>query len=369
MMELAGREHDYSRYDSLATQLARRRGLPHPYAARALTAIGSGSAERRATVLAEVRGADVTDPVPVWAVAMLSGDLAAARSIVESSLRRAPTPREASQLLYAQAGVELAAGRWRAGRAALSAASAAGVRAAAPVLKRVPLQVQAMVTALAALPVPPGDVDADRAAVAGWPTVIDSTASAEDMPARMQPQMRAYLLGLLDARRGAYDEALEHATNIERLTTPAGAEPVARTLARGVRASVALQRGDPTAALAILGPTNDVVPPIYAAEFRMAEVHARWLRAEALFVLRRDDEALHWYALANESPVVTGAMLELVLATPSHLRRGEIHERRGNAAGARSEYQRFQAMWREADGSARALVASAADRAARLAPN
>lgn len=369
MMELAGREHDYGRYDSLATQLARRRGLPHPYAARALTAIGSGSAERRAAVLAEVRGADATDPVPVWAVAMFSNDLAAARSIVESSLRRAPTPRDAAQLQYAQAGVELAAGRWRAGRAALSAASAAGARAAAPVLKRVPLEVQAMVTALAVLPVPPGDVDADRAIVAGWPAAVDSSASTEDMPARLQPHMRAYLLGLLDARRGAYDEALENATNIERLATPAGAEPVVRTLARGVRASVALQRGDPTAALATLGPTNDVVPPIYAAEFRIAEVHARWLRSEALFVLRRDEEALHWYALANESPVVNGAMLELVLAAPSHLRRAEIHERRGNRVGARTEYQRFQAMWHEGDDSALVLVKSAAERDARLAPD
>ena len=369
MMELAGREHDYSRYDSLATQLARRRGLPHPYAARALTAIGSGSAERRATVLAEVRGADATDPVPVWAVAMFSDDLPAARSIVVSSLRRAPTPREASLLLYAQSGVELAAGRWRAGRAALTAASAAGMRAGAPVLKRVPLEVQAMVTALAVLPVPPGDVEADCAVVGGWPTAIDSTTSADDMPARMQPHMRAWLLGLLDARRGAYDDALEHAANIEQLAIPAGAEPVARTLARGLRASVALQRGDPTAALATLGSTNDVVPPIYAAEFRMAEVHARWLRAEALFALRRDEEALHWYALANESPVVNGAMLELVLAAPSHLRRAEIHERRGNRAGARSEYQRFLTMWGEGDGPARALVTSAAERAARLAPD
>ena len=369
MMELAGREHDYGRYDSLATQLARRRGLPHPYAARALTAIGSGSGERRATVLAEVRGADATDPVPVWAVAMFSNDLAAARSIVESSLRRAPTPRDAAQLLYAQAGVELAAGRWRAGRAALSAASAAGVRAGVPVLKRIPLEVQAMVTALAVLPVPAGDIDADRAAVAGWPTVVDSTASAEDMPARMQPQMRAYLLGLLDARRGAYDEALANATNVEQLATPAGAEPVARTLARGVRASVALRRGDPTAALTILGPTNDVVPPIYAAEFKLAEVHARWLRAEALFALRRDEEALHWYALANESPVVNGAILELVLAAPSHLRRAEIHERRSNRAGARTEYQRFQAMWHEGDDPALVLVKSAAERDARLAPD
>ncbi len=369
MMELAGREHDYPRYDSLATQLARRRGLPHPYTARALTAIGSGSAERRATVLAEVRGADATDPVPVWAVAMFSDDLPAARSIVVSSLRRAPTPREASLLLYAQSGVELAAGRWRAGRAALTAASAAGMRAGAPVLKRVPLEVQAMVTALAVLPVPLGDIDADRAIVAGWPVVVDSSASTEDLPGRMQPLMRAFLLGLLDARRGAYDEALANAANIEQFAIPAGAEPVTRTLARGVRASVALWRGDATAALATLGPTNDVVPPIYATEFKLAEVHARWLRAEALFALRRDEEALHWYALANESPVVNGAMLELVLAAPSHLRRGEIHERRGDRARAVSEYQRFQAMWREADGEALAVVKNANARAARLAPD
>ena len=369
MMELAGREHDYSRYDSLAAQLARRRGVRPLFAARALVGVGSGDAQRRATVLAEVRGADATDPVPAWVVATFTEDLDAAREIAAGSLRRAPTPRETAQLQLTLAGVELAAGRWHAGRAALAAAAAAGDRAGAPALRRVAQQVQALCASLPMLSIPPSDLVTVRAAVDAWPSTVDSSAFAQDLPGALQPHMRLYLLGLLDARKGAYDDALRHAAAIERLAVVPGAEPVTRTLVRGVRAAVALQRGDPTAVLAELGATNDVIPPIYAAEFRPAEVHARWLRAEALFALRRDDEALHWYALALEAPVANGAMLELVLAAPTHLRRAEIHERRGNVAAAEAGYRRFQAMWREADPPALALVQRSVARAGAPGPD
>lgn len=369
MMELAGREHDFSRYDSLAAQLARRRGVPPLFAARALTAVGSRDAQRRATVLAEVRGADATDPVPAWVVATFTEDLDAAREIATGSLRRAPTPRETAQLQLALAGVELAAGRWQAGRTALAAAAAAGDRASAPALRRVAQQVQALYASLPILSIPPSDVVTVRTAVDAWPSAVDSSAIAQDLPGALQPHMRLYLLGLLDARNGAYADALRHAVAIEGLAVVPGAEPVSRTLVRGVRAAVALQRGDPPAALAELGPTNEVIPPIYAAEFRPAEVHARWLRAEALFALRRDDEALHWYALVLEAPVANGAMLELVLAAPTHLRRAEIHERRGNRAAAEADYRRFGAMWREADPPALALVQRAGARAAPRGPD
>ncbi|HUQ45332.1 MAG TPA: hypothetical protein VM033_01700 [Gemmatimonadaceae bacterium] len=369
MMELAGREHDFSRYDSLAAQLARRRGVPPLFAARALTAVGSGDTERRATVLAEVRGADATDPVPAWVVATFTEDLDAAREIAAGSLRRAPTPRETAQLQLALAGVELAAGRWQAGRAALAAAAAASDRASAPALRRVAQQVQAFCASLPILSIPPSDVVTVRAAVDAWPSTVDSSAFAQDLPGALQPHMRLYLLGLFDARNGAYEDALRRAATIEGLAAVRGTEPVARTLVRGVRAAVALQRGDPTAALAELGPTNEVIPPIYAAEFRPAEVHARWLRAEALFALRRDDEALHWYALVLEAPVANGAMLELVLAAPTHLRRAQIDERRGNNVKAEEQYRRVQAMWRGADPPALALVQRRGARATRLAPD
>ena len=343
--------------------------MPPLFAARALTAVGSGDAQRRATVLAEVRGADATDPVPAWVVATFTEDLDAAREIAAGSLRRAPPPRETAQLKLTLAGVELAAGRWQAGRAALAAAAAAGDRAGAPSLRRVAQQVQALCASLPILPIPPSDVVTVRAAVDAWPSTVDSSAFAQDLPGALQPHMRLYLLGLLDARTGAYDDALRHAAAIERLAVAPGAEPVTRTLVRGVRATVARQRGDATAVLATLGPTNDVIPPIYAAEFRPAEVHARWLRAEALFTLRRDEEALHWYALALEAPVANGAMLELVLAAPTHLAQAEIYERRGDRMKAEEHYRRFQAMWRDADPLARALVQRADTRAAALGPD
>ncbi len=344
MMELAGREHDYTRYDSLATLLAKRRNTPPPFVARALLALGSGDAGRRAELLAEVRGPDAADAMPVWAVATFTEDLDAARRLALASLARAPRPRETALLHHALAGIELAAGRWPAGRAALAAAAASGERAGTPAIARTARRMPVMYAAIPFFAVDSSEWSGLRSTVDGWTTTTDSATAAQDLPAALQPHMRLYLLGLLDARRGAHDDAGRYADELAGATPVPGAEAVVRTLVRGVRATIAAQRGDAAGVLAALGPTNEVIPPIYAGEFSFTEVYARWLRAEALHALGRDDDALTWYALAVEAPVANGAMLELALTAPAHQRLAGIHERRGDKAKAAEHARRFQAM-------------------------
>jgi hypothetical protein len=68
-----------------------------------------------------------------------------------------------------------------------------------------------------------------------------------------------------------------------------------------------------------------------------------------------------------EAGEVSGATLELALLAPSHLRRAELFERRGDrAAAARDLYARFAALWADADAPVRELVRRGAERTARL---
>jgi hypothetical protein len=54
------------------------------------------------------------------------------------------------------------------------------------------------------------------------------------------------------------------------------------------------------------------------------------------------EEALKWYQSIHYFP-------ESVLAGPSHLRQGEIHERLGRRKEAVAQYRRFIDVWRECD--------------------
>ena len=184
--------------------------------------------------------------------------------------------------------------------------------------------------------------------------------------------MRLHLLSLLSARLGARDEALRHAAALERLPVPAGAAGVVDALVRTARANVAAERGDPRGVLAALGPSGRGLPLVYTGAVGFTDVYARWLRAEALRALGRDEEALRWYSVVPEGPEGDAAdgvalpTLELALLAPSYLRRAELFERRGDRATARELHARFAALWADADAPAREVVRKAAERAARL---
>jgi hypothetical protein len=76
--------------------------------------------------------------------------------------------------------------------------------------------------------------------------------------------------------------------------------------------------------------------------FRPAYAHARFLRAEILHDLGRDDEATQWYGSLSEQ--YDSMYLPLI-----HLRMGQISERARNVRAAADHYMRFIALWKDCD--------------------
>ena len=173
---------------------------------------------------------------------------------------------------------------------------------------------------------------------------------------------RTYTLGLLSARLGDRAAASRYAAALDATHDPPDSLGLLHDLALEVRALEAEQRGDWAASLRFLeGQQLRGVAPVESDYWGPYCLRAlgRFLRAEALYHLGRDREALDWYGtfwLHTEFP----------LFAPVYLREGEIYERQGNRAEAVAHYRRFLARWQDADSQYRPLVQEVAARVTRL---
>ncbi len=82
--------------------------------------------------------------------------------------------------------------------------------------------------------------------------------------------------------------------------------------------------------------------------------HDRFLRAELLYEMNRDEEAIGWYSSFGQ-----GWGYEYIYFAPSHLRRGEIYERLGQRDQAIEHYTRFVELWQDCDPELRSTVEEA----------
>ena len=98
-----------------------------------------------------------------------------------------------------------------------------------------------------------------------------------------------------------------------------------------------------------------ITSPFYSQSF------PRYLRAMLLEESGRLEEALRWYGSFAEV-----SAYDLVHMAPSHLRRAEIHDRRGENDEAAPHYARFVELWSNADPELRPLVERAEARLAEL---
>lgn len=123
--------------------------------------------------------------------------------------------------------------------------------------------------------------------------------------------------------------------------------------AAGVRADVLLRQNRPQDALGAL----DRAPRKANAwaEFVVAGEREVFLRARALHLLGRNEEALQWYTTRS-----------LVLLGPSHYYRGQIYQELGDTEKALWHYSAFTEMWQDADPEYQPLVEDVRERMARL---
>jgi tetratricopeptide (TPR) repeat protein len=149
-----------------------------------------------------------------------------------------------------------------------------------------------------------------------------------------------YGIGLIALAAGDSALAGREASTLDSMGDSTGDRALAWSLTQSLRGRIALHRGEVSRALGFLERARweqVPVPPV-------VEVDDRYLRAELLARLGRDEEAAGWYGSIAER-----ASHELVYLAPAQFRLAQIHDRQGDDAKALAYYQRFLQLWREAE--------------------
>jgi DNA-binding SARP family transcriptional activator/TolB-like protein len=178
---------------------------------------------------------------------------------------------------------------------------------------------------------------------------------------QMEP-LRNYTLGLAALRLKDTIATRGAAARLSSLAKDSRATSLTRDLDRGLRARIAYERGDYQAAIGILATLEcrDVQGDIAATPFA-ARVNERFLRGEALVALKRDREALDWFASLGD-----GSVTEVPLKALSHFRQAEIHTRLHNPREATDHYTRVVQLWATADVQFQPMVKRARERLVEL---
>jgi serine/threonine-protein kinase len=274
-------------------------------------------------------------------------------TLLTDEARSEPT-RAAGHLYLAH--LEAAQGRWSAAQEELATASQW-----APALATV---YRAWLAAMPFLDVAQSEVAAVRDSLLEWHVLgaipTPGLTGLLRMPSELGPHVRPYLLGLLSARLGETQRADAFAAQLETASHPTDTIGLRRDLATEIRAMAAHRAGQHEDALARFEALSLRVsqwsnPPIGYRPF------GRYLRAELLAELGRDDEALGWYGAWGK---FVGT--EFAWKAPVALRMGEVLEARGEVENAVEQYESFVARWRNADPHLQPRVEEAKRRIASL---
>ena len=294
---------------------------------KALRAFALGDVAEQRSVLGQLRQAsDTTLIITVRTLVTNGGTFDGAHQI--ACLATEPSRDIAVQTLgHVQcAYLQVARGRWSAARTSLASAAARSHGAA--------LEARAFLSALPFSPVDAGEIADLREMLREW--------NAAEMPELQNPSMfvrihngihehiRLYLLGILSARLDEPAEAEQYASAVDRLGRSRIHRALGRALAAGIRADAAARRGSPEEALTILdqGAMEISYDPPMASPF-YSGTRERFLRAELLSALGRDDEALPLYQSFGEISVY-----DVVYDAVGHRRCAETYERRGDVERA-----------------------------------
>ncbi|HKY32878.1 MAG TPA: tetratricopeptide repeat protein, partial [Candidatus Polarisedimenticolia bacterium] len=177
-----------------------------------------------------------------------------------------------------------------------------------------------------------------------------------------EESLRVYLSGLLQARLGRADKALEQAARLDREAPQGQSGSLVRDLASGLRARALASLGRHQEALDLLEATRrrtrfDLM--IWSPHHSQAL--ARFTRAELLALLGREEEALRWLGSFAEN-----SLFDHVFAAPARLLSAELLQRLGRPGEAAGEYRAFEALWGACDETLAPQLRRAAVSRARL---
>jgi tetratricopeptide (TPR) repeat protein len=325
-------------------------------AARAFAFSDAGTQDGVAAEL--LRASDRAVSWAVRAVAGYLGDLEGAFRLTAAAIDpvRSPEMRALGRVLRAH--LELARGRWQAAQAELAAASTLD--------KDQAMVFQGFMTASPIVRAPAARLETLRDDLGRWtpapPRAIGEPASRLLPRADLYGHQRLYLLGLLSERLGDHSSALEQAAALEAVESPPDVVALVREMASGLRARCVWAQGRREEALEeILRARRPVRFDLVFPSLLHAQVDERFTLAGWLEEAGRAEEAIPWYA-----SFLRGSVYDLIYDTPSHLKRGAIHERLGDRARAARHYGRFIDAWRGCDPEFQPLLEDARAGLARL---
>lgn len=252
-----------------------------------------------------------------------------------------------SQVLQAQAFAAL--GQWRNARQAITR------------LQRLdPIIGSLLGGYLAVLPFAPLDrphLEAARAdLMRGFPAVAARTMVLGELTETPHAAMRHGLLGLVELRLGNTAAAEQRADSVDALRQPT---QLVEGVSLPVRAAIQMSEGESQAALARIeafrrqhNKRGD-----YWGFPTFGNSIERYLRAELLLAVGREQEALKWFGSMNQD-----INYNYFYFAPAHLRQAEILDRMGQREEAKRHYTRFVELWRNADAESQGDVRRAMQR-------
>ncbi len=357
---IAAAEGEMARLDSLVSRgVELNPESPLTFPMRTLRAFTLGDEAVQNMVLLGLRPADdfsVTMSLAI--VAVYSGNLGGAErvSMLLTETGRRPEVRAVGHVMLAH--LKLARGRWSEAQAELEKVAAIDPAAA--------LEYRALLAQLPFIKVPLTELEALRRELVDWDAAgVPSSGSlyvffsAHDDVHR---HLRGYLLGLLTAQLGDNSAALRYADQLEGLDAPSHARTLPGDLALSIRAQVGRISGEPAEALRALERIRmETWYQLTSVSAFHSRAYERYMRAELLNLLGREDDALRWYSsFAHTGPQ------DLIYLAPSHLGRADIYRRQGRNEEAARHYRRFLELWKDCDPVLRPLVSDAEDRLRRL---
>jgi tetratricopeptide (TPR) repeat protein len=350
MWDLAVREEDYPEADSLLRRKFSADKLPLFH--RALLALVRRDSATVERLLDEAKKPTSGYPYAPRDIALFLNDFTTAGRFAQAALSSSRPSAAKAFVHQTLARIALAQGRWAAAKPEFAQA-ATTISSAKREL--------ALSATWPFLAVSHADLEALRSELKAWDPSTEAPEPNPGLASALRPQARLYILALLSSRLGDDAQSLQYAAELEGTGHPPEAAALVRDLARTVRADVALRRGHAADALKLLEPVHGEVPPELLGVPFFSEEGSRYLRAEALYQLGRDAEALRWFSHAFE-----GTPNEVAYLAPGHLRRAELYERLGDRAQAVEHYSRFVQLWKGCDPELRPSVERARARLASL---
>ena len=311
--------------------------------------------DRADTALARTLATDIRqwEPFAVWRVAVFltafGSDPARMNAVIADLLEGFPRPAQRADLHWFASMLDLAGGRAQA--AGIELAAAVEAERSVPADRRRWGFQEVTEWFAATLPLPYADSTLARVRrEAATRRVVErerppfETEMGIGTPIQLEP-VRQYTLGILSSRLRDTVAAAAAAGTLNRLATVSGATALVRDLDRGLRARLAWQAGHYDEALHLLEQleSRDSQGDVAAIPF-VSRANERFLRGQVLESLGRDNEALQWFASLGD-----GAVSEIPLRAPAHLRQAEIYGKLRKRDEAAAHTSRAAELWRNAD--------------------